>query len=186
MRALEPFEPRLIGSVSTGHIRKGSDIDLHVFTDDPDALLVHVKGLGWVYETERVTILKFGEIREYMHVHVKDRYDVELTVYDRRELRFRPRSSTDGRPIVRVKPAALELLLASEHTEPWRAYLAGGVIAGLGESDEEADGDGVHDLSSWDGLLTDEEPDVTERLPTEDELAAETEPYDPLPGFEAL
>lgn len=186
MRALEPFEPRLIGSVSTGHIRKGSDIDLHVFTDDPDALLAHVKGLGWAHDTERVTILKFGEIREYMHVHVKDRYDVELTVYERRELRFRPRSSTDGKPIVRVKPAALEALLASEHAEAWRSYLADGVIAGLGESDEEADGDGVHDLSSWDGLLTDEEPDVTECLPTEEELAAETEPYDPLPGFEAM
>jgi hypothetical protein len=59
------------------------------------------------------------------------------------------------------------------------------VIAGLGESDEEAD-DAVHDLSSWDGLLTDDEPDVTDCLPTDDELAAETEVYDPLPGFEAM
>jgi hypothetical protein len=185
MRALEGFEPRLIGSVSTGHIRKGSDIDLHVFTDDPDPLLAQVKSLGWAYETERVTILKFGEIREYLHLHVKDRYDVELTVYERRELRFRPRSSTDGKPIVRVKPAALEQLLASEHPDAWRAYLADGVIAGLGESDEEAD-DAVHDLSSWDGLLTDDEPDVTDCLPTDDELAAETEVYDPLPGFEAM
>src|SRR5437870_4342149 len=33
MRLLEPFRPRLIGSVWTGHIRKGSDIDLHVFTN---------------------------------------------------------------------------------------------------------------------------------------------------------
>src|SRR4029077_19921195 len=33
MRLLRAFRPRLIGSVMTGHIRKGSDIDLHVFTD---------------------------------------------------------------------------------------------------------------------------------------------------------
>ncbi len=184
MCALEGFEPRLIGSVSTGHIRKGSDVDLHVFTDDPDVLLAHVKDLGWRFETERVTILKFGEIREYLHVHVKERYDVELTVYERRELRFRPRSSTDGKPIVRVKPAALEALLAAEHTEAWRRYLADGVIEGLGESDEEAD-EGVHDLGSWEGLLTDDdEPEETECLPSEEELAAESEAYDPLPGFE--
>src|SRR5882672_555369 len=33
MRHLRQFRPRLIGSVMTGHIRKGSDIDIHVFTD---------------------------------------------------------------------------------------------------------------------------------------------------------
>src|SRR3954447_6192022 len=33
MRLLRAFKPRLIGSVMTGHVRKGSDIDIHVFTD---------------------------------------------------------------------------------------------------------------------------------------------------------
>src|SRR6476660_5874495 len=33
MRLLRPFRPRLIGSVMTGHVRKGSDIDLHVFSN---------------------------------------------------------------------------------------------------------------------------------------------------------
>src|SRR5881275_2346896 len=33
MRLLRAFRPRLIGSVMTGHVRKGSDIDIHVFTD---------------------------------------------------------------------------------------------------------------------------------------------------------
>src|SRR5437588_6721769 len=33
MRLLRAFRPRLIGSVMTGHVRKGSDIDLHVFAD---------------------------------------------------------------------------------------------------------------------------------------------------------
>src|SRR5919198_3134050 len=33
MRVLRPFRPRLIGSVMTGHVRKGSDIDIHVFSD---------------------------------------------------------------------------------------------------------------------------------------------------------
>src|ERR1051326_4545444 len=35
MRLMRAFRPRLIGSVMTGHIRKGSDIDLHVFCDNP-------------------------------------------------------------------------------------------------------------------------------------------------------
>jgi hypothetical protein len=33
MRLLCRFRPRLIGSVMTGHVRKGSDIDLHLFSD---------------------------------------------------------------------------------------------------------------------------------------------------------
>src|ERR671939_2223639 len=33
MRLLRAFRPRLIGSVMTGHVRRGSDIDIHVFTD---------------------------------------------------------------------------------------------------------------------------------------------------------
>src|SRR5262249_49483267 len=35
MRLLRAFKPRLIGSVMTGHVRKGSDIDIHVFSDSP-------------------------------------------------------------------------------------------------------------------------------------------------------
>src|ERR1700682_5645359 len=33
LRLLAVFKPRLIGSVMTGHVRKGSDIDIHIFTD---------------------------------------------------------------------------------------------------------------------------------------------------------
>jgi predicted nucleotidyltransferase len=33
MRLLASFKPKLIGSVLTGHIRHGSDIDIHLFCD---------------------------------------------------------------------------------------------------------------------------------------------------------
>ncbi len=33
MRLLARFRTRLIGSVRTGHVRKGSDIDIHIFCD---------------------------------------------------------------------------------------------------------------------------------------------------------
>ncbi|HMY18705.1 MAG TPA: nucleotidyltransferase domain-containing protein [Polyangium sp.] len=153
MRALLPFESRLIGSVGTGHIRRGSDIDLSLFTDDEESLERHLKALGWTFETERVTIRKFGEIREYLHIHVADVFPIELTVYALRELRFRPRSSTDGKPIRRLKIPAVEALLMQEHADAWGEYQAEGTIANLDEIMAEADDDDAEVPGPFDGLL---------------------------------
>jgi len=180
MRALAPFEPRLIGSVSTGHIRRGSDIDIQIFTDDPDALEAHLKALGWVFEKERVSIQKFGQIREYTHYHVADTFPIELTVYALRELRFRPKSSTDGKPIVRVKASALELLLTREHPEAFAQYLADGTIEGLDEALADEENEDAPPPGPFDSLL--EEPDSTAPEPGEEDDPAQD--YDPLPGFE--
>jgi hypothetical protein len=181
MRALAPFEPRLIGSVATGHIRRGSDIDLHVFPDDVDTLLEHLRGLGHVFTTEHVSIVKFGEIREYVHVHVADVFAIELTVYEPRELRFRPRSSTDGKPIVRLKPAALEALIAREHPEPWEAYRRDGTVAGMDERFDDVDDGDDEAPGPFDGLLDEAgaETLIADRV-DEDEAFSD----EPLPGFE--
>lgn len=131
MEALAPFTPRLIGSVVSGHVRRGSDIDVHVFPEDPDGLLQHLRQLGWTYETQRVSVRKGGEIRDYLHVYVVDLFPVELSVYEPLELRVRTRSSTDGKPIVRLSPGALRSLIAREHPDEWAAYRRDGEIPGL-------------------------------------------------------
>jgi hypothetical protein len=132
--------------------------------------------------------LKGGEIREFLHAHVRDAFELELTVYERRELRFRPRSSTDGKPIVRVKPGALEALLAAEHGAAWAQYQADGVLPELpdGDDDEGDDDEGMRDLAQWDGLLAleDEDDADPDDAPTEEERMGDTLAYDPLPGFE--
>jgi hypothetical protein len=186
MKRLLPFEPRLIGSVSTGHVRRGSDIDLSVFTDDEEALELHLHRAAFSFDTERVSIHKFGEIREYLHHRVEERFPVELTVYPTRELRLRPRSSTDGLPIERLRVAAVEALLAREHAEAYRRYLADGVVEGLDTAITERD---RQDAGRFDGWL--EEPDALEPVDDEEPCLAlpgeEDDPeqlYDPLPGFE--
>src|ERR671934_275354 len=81
MRLLRPFKPRLIGSVMTGHVRKGSDIDLHVFCDSAALVTDLLEGEGLRYDLERKQVVKHGESRVFTHVHVSDRFDFELTVY---------------------------------------------------------------------------------------------------------
>lgn len=111
MGHLAPFEPRLIGSVSTGHARRGSDIDLHVFTDDLGPLEAHLDGLGWRWTRKRVTIRVGNHFEDYHHIHIDARFPVELSIYERSALRITQRSSTDGRPIVRLKATALASLI---------------------------------------------------------------------------
>ncbi|WP_437549779.1 nucleotide-binding enzyme [Sorangium sp. So ce367] len=185
MRALAPFSPRLIGSVSTGHIRRGSDVDLHVFPADEEALERHVRALGWTFDRERVTIQKGGELREYVHYHVADVAPLELTVYAPRDLRARPRSSTDGKPIVRLGVAALSALCARDHPVAWERYLETGEVDGMDallEADEDEPLPGPFDgLLDGGGTGDDgDEPACAE--PGEEDDA--TQDYEPLPGFE--
>jgi len=133
MIALEPFSPRLIGSVATGHVRSGSDVDLHVFADHADDVVSHVVRLGWTHDVHHVSIMKHGKPMEFTHVLVEDVFPIELTVYAIRELRHRPRSSTDGKPIVRLGVGALRALCARDHPEPWARYGEDGTVPSMEE-----------------------------------------------------
>ena len=133
MHCLERFSPRLIGSVATGHVRAGSDVDLHVFADDAADVVSHVAGLGWTHEVHQVDIVKHGRVLEFTHVVIADLFEIELTVYAPRELRHRPRSSTDGKPIVRLGVAALRALCEAEHPEAWRRYQDEGMVPSADE-----------------------------------------------------
>ncbi len=126
MSELEEFSPRLIGSVSTGHIRHGSDIDIQLFGDDIDSVRYRLHDLGWPCEEKLVSFVKYGEYREYQHFYVEDLVTIEMTLYPYRELRFTPRSSTNGQPIVRLKSSDLRSLIEREHFDDLRDCLNGG------------------------------------------------------------
>jgi homogentisate 1,2-dioxygenase len=141
MLALEPFMPRLIGSVATGHVREGSDVDVHVFAAHASDVEAHVRSLGWSFEVEHVSIMKGGKPMEFTHLHVVDVFPVELTVYDPRDLRIRSRSSTDGKPIIRRSVRAVRALCEREHPDAWARYEREGIVPAIEEiwePDEEA------------------------------------------------
>lgn len=133
LEALAAFHPRLIGSVATGHVRSGSDIDLHVFAWDEGEVESRVKELAWTYELQRVSIMKHGRAMSFTHVHVEDIFPIELTIYATSELAHRPRSSTDGKPIVRIRDSVLRKLCEKEHPDLWRRYLEDGSTPTLEE-----------------------------------------------------
>ena len=110
MTDLSPFHPRLIGSVSTGRVRKGSDIDLHVFTDNIEDLEDHLHKLQWHYDKKQVVVRHGHQFIEYTHIYIQADFPVELSVYPLMALRVTARSSTDAKPIKRLKIADVERL----------------------------------------------------------------------------
>jgi putative nucleotidyltransferase with HDIG domain len=117
MRLLESFRPRLIGSVMTGHVRRGSDIDLHLFSDSADAVSLVLDDEGMTYDVERKRVHKDGVERVFTHIHVQDRFPFELTVYPARQASTVFKSSITGKPIERASIAELEQLLATEYPD---------------------------------------------------------------------
>jgi HD domain len=117
MRLLRPFRPRLIGSVMTGHVRKGSDIDLHVFTDTVGLVTDLLERDGCQFDVERKQVVKHNEARVFTHIHVYDRFNFELTVYPEDKAHYVFRSSVTGGPIERASIRELEELLAREYPD---------------------------------------------------------------------
>jgi HD domain len=115
MRVLRTFRPRLIGSVMTGHVRKGSDIDIHVFTDAVGLLTDTLQREGFQFDVERKQIVKFDEARVFTHVHIFDRFNFELTVYAENQAHYVFRSSVTGKPIERASIRELEELMQREY-----------------------------------------------------------------------
>jgi len=115
MEQLHPFRPRLIGSVSTGRIRSGSDIDLHVFCDQVEELEYFITRLNWRYDRELVCIQKNNQLKEYLHLYLDMEYPVELSVYPLNEYKITNRSSTDGKPIKRLGLKQVHQLITEEH-----------------------------------------------------------------------
>mgnify|MGYP001035363666 CR=1 FL=1 len=115
MRLLARFRPKIIGSTLTGHVRQGSDIDLHVFSDSIEAVCHVLEQEGIRFEVERKRVRKQGEERIYTHIHVQDRFPVELTVYAADQAHYVFKSSITGKPIERATIAEFEQFLKQEY-----------------------------------------------------------------------
>src|SRR5262245_27248284 len=117
MRLLRFFRPRLIGSTLTGHVRRGSDIDIHLFSDTLEAVEAVLLNAGIIYTVERKRVRKHGEERIFTHIHIADRFDVELTLYAADLVHYVFKSSVTGKAIERASIAEWEQFLAQEYPD---------------------------------------------------------------------
>ncbi len=117
MLILEKYRPRLIGSVFTGHVRRGSDIDLHVFSDSIESVTGELDYHGIAYDTQYKRIVKNGERQVFKHIHVVDRYPFELTVYPTSKVSYAFKSSITGKAIEKASINQLIEFLGIEYPD---------------------------------------------------------------------
>ena len=113
MRFLGDYEPRLVGAVLDGTADSHSAVCLHVFSDDPEAVILHLREHGVPVETQtrRLRISRDEQAEYPVLLFAADELPFDLTVLPRDALRQAPLDRADDRPMRRASLAQVEMLL---------------------------------------------------------------------------
>ena len=115
MRFFEPYCPRLVGPVLDGTADSHSRVSLHLFSDPPEAIALHLAETGVAYRQEqrRIRWHDGGHRLIQLLVTEVDGTSVELALFDSIDLRQAPPSPVDGKPQRRAPLPEVENLLAA-------------------------------------------------------------------------
>jgi hypothetical protein len=104
MRMLEKFEPRLVGAVLSGAATEHADIQLHVFSDSPEAVYTHLLDRRFEYEVfERKVKITSERLIGVPTARFEVRHAmVEAFVFQKDGIRQAPIGPVDGRPMRRA------------------------------------------------------------------------------------
>jgi hypothetical protein len=104
MRFLHDFNPHLVGSVLNGTAGKHSSVNLHVFADALEEILVLFLNSGVPYQCTERRIRSASETKPYpMLRYLTADVEIETVVFSHNALRQRPLSTIDGKPINRAE-----------------------------------------------------------------------------------
>jgi hypothetical protein len=113
MRLMSDFQPRLVGPVLTGTASAHSEINLHLFSDSPEAVSIRLEERGVPHEVlerrlryERDRTVSYPALR-----FVAGRQTVDAVVFPLDGIRQSPCSPVDGKPMRRASAAEVEALL---------------------------------------------------------------------------
>jgi hypothetical protein len=113
MHFFNRFRPRLVGSVLSGTAGPYSDVNLHLFADTPEEVVLFLLDNTIPFEdSERRLRLANGEYAYFPVFSFKaGDINVDLTVFNRKGEREAPRSPVDGRPMRRASFTQVQALL---------------------------------------------------------------------------
>jgi len=120
MKLLSAFCPLLIGSVWRGTIKQGSDIDIAVYTDEPEKIVNSLKAGGVkVTRTNWTTVNKKGATLESFHIYAQTqtKHGLEIVARSQEEVGRKRRCETFGDEIRGLNIKELEKVLENNPTQ---------------------------------------------------------------------
>lgn len=113
MQLLESFSPRLVGPVLVGTADENSAVNLHVFTDSPEAVAMQLSDLEIQYHPyERRLKSRVNQSSAYPGFEFQhEAAHVQATVFPVDGIRQAPLSPIDGRPMDRADENRVRELL---------------------------------------------------------------------------
>ncbi|WP_266170675.1 hypothetical protein [Dyella subtropica] len=127
MRFLRAYEPRLVGAVLDGTADGHSAVCLHVFADDPEAvvLFLHEHGVPVETQTRRLRASRDEQAEYPVLLFAADGLPFDITVFPIDALRQPPLDRIDEKPMRRASLATVETLLAeSDDADDFERKLA--------------------------------------------------------------
>jgi len=114
MRIFEDFEPRLVGPVLTGAVTDHSDVNLHVFSDAPEAIALRLMEQRIPYQVTERKVRYSADRTDIMPAYRFSAGDVpvEVAVFPYSRMRQAPVCPVEGRPMRRASIADLADLVA--------------------------------------------------------------------------
>jgi hypothetical protein len=113
MRLMADFDPRLVGPVLAGTASAHSEINLHLFSESPEAVSLRLEERGVPHEVlerrlryERDRMVAYPAVR-----FVAGRQAVDAVVFPLDGIRQSPCSPVDGKPMRRASAAEVAALL---------------------------------------------------------------------------
>jgi len=115
MELLDTFTPRLVGPVLNGTADENSAVNLHVFSDSPEAVAVRLDELGISYGSYERRLKSHRGRGATPDTFAGYRFDhgdvvVEATVFPVDGIRQAPISPIDGKPMKRANRKAVQAL----------------------------------------------------------------------------
>lgn len=114
MRLFAEFEPRLVGPVLAGNANRHSIVQLHLFADAPEGVVLHLIDRDIPFEVQEKRFrMGTGQHEEFpAYRFVAGNVPIEAVVFPGTGIRQSPASPLDGKPMKRASINEVEALLA--------------------------------------------------------------------------
>jgi hypothetical protein len=113
MREFDEFRPALVGAVLSGTAGQFSDVNLHLYTDDPKALSMFLLNKRYRFEEGTKRVQRGGRFDEVPHISLEvDDVTVTMTVLDPDDERSAARVRAGDEAPLRARIAEVEALLS--------------------------------------------------------------------------